>query len=829
MLMDKTSSMEPVSPPESPRREIDLGFGWLFAFGSRQDATEPKWFDDNPNPVYTPWRPVDLPHDFQFSQPWDANAGPARGYKAMGCGWYRRRIFADEAWRGRRVSIDFGGIICQSEVWLNGVKIAEDDYGYLGFEVDVADRLRWGEENVIAVMASTGDISASRWYTGGGLYRGVKLVVRDAVSVSRHGVFVTTPVATPERAEVDVEVEIDGIGRSEEDLDVSVRILAPDGREVGAASALAPKDSRLRRTHVLVRRIVLNKPQLWDLDSPSLYVAEVSLLSGGQVIDRIRRRFGVRSIEFGPSFGFRLNGRKIFLRGMSNHHDHGPLGAADYPRAIERRFRVMKAFGFNAVRCSHNPYSEEFLDLADELGLLVVDEVADKWSGDVGVGRPFIDRFFPLVTEWVRRDRNHPSVILWSLGNELQQNELAAGFQTDDFGVTSYRILDMVVKRWDPTRLTTVAMYPARDGGIQWHEPKFKTFTKAPALAFATDIASFNYQHDQYGEYLRQKPDTVIFQSEAAVRDLLAPYWGMDRERTVGLSYWGAIEYWGESPGWPAKGWTHSFFNHDLSPRPSAWLLKSVFLPDEPVARLAVFDGEESRIWNDVRVGSVNASENWNRKPGDVVRLVAFTNAEEAEVFLNGRSLGTRRNDAPEGPDRNILFWENVAWEPGRVEVVARSGGMETARHALETSGPAVRLVAEPEPGRWLADGRDLLYVRVRAVDSEGRTAPADAEVRVKVSGPARLVALDDGDHATNELFDVSSKRLRGGMLQAIIRAGREPGEVEVSFEADGLQPAKLAVALKIGAKFIGGGVDFGDGGRKIPEHSIPPFLRPLP
>lgn len=365
-----------------------------------------------------------------------------------------------------------------------------------------------------------------------------------------------------------------------------------------------------------------------------------------------------------------------------------------------------------------------------------------------------------------------------------------------DFGVTSYRILDTVVKRWDPTRLTTVAMYPARDGGIQWHEPKFKTFTKAPALAFATDIASFNYQHDQYGEYLRQKPDTVIFQSEAAVRDLLAPYWGMDRERTVGLSYWGAIEYWGESPGWPAKGWTHSFFNHDLSPRPSAWLLKSVFLPDEPVARLAVFDGEESRIWNDVRVGSVNASENWNRKPGDVVRLVAFTNAEEAEVFLNGRSLGTRRNDAPEGPDRNILFWENVAWEPGRVEVVARSGGMEPARHALETSGPAVRLVAEPEPGRWLADGRDLLYVRVRAVDSEGRTAPADAEVRVKVSGPARLVVLDDGDHATNELFDVSSKRLRGGMLQAIIRAGREPGQVEVSFDADGLQSAKLAVAL---------------------------------
>ncbi len=781
-----------------PREEIDLGFGWRFAFGPRRDAMRPDCFDgEHPRPEHRHWRAVDLPHDFQFELPWDPGASSSRGYKSMGCGWYRRHFVADEAWRGRRVSIDFGGILCQSEVWLNGVKIAEDDYGYLGFEVDVSDKLRWGEENVLAVMASTGDTWAGRWYTGGGLYRGVKLVVRDAVSVSRHGVFVTTPVATPERAEIAVEVEIDGITRRKEDLDVAVRIFAPDGREVGTVSAPAPKDCRLRRIRAVLPRIALEKPALWDLDSPALHVAEVTLSENGRVLDRVRKRFGIRSIAFGPSFGFRLNGRKVFLRGMSNHHDNGALGAADYPRAIERRFRMMKAFGFNAVRCSHNPYSEAFLDLADELGLLVVDEVADKWSGAIGIGRSFVERFFPLVTEWVRRDRNHPSVVLWSLGNELQQTESESGFQTDDFGVTTYRILDTVVKRWDPTRLTTVAIYPARDGGILWSEPEFKTFTKAPALAFTTDIASFNYQYEQYPEYLRQKPDAVIFQSEAAVRDLLAPFWGMDRARTVGLSYWGAIEYWGESPGWPAKGWTHSFFDHDLTPRPSAWLLKSAFLPDEPLVRLAVFDGEESRLWNDVIVGSVNASESWNRRIGDSVRLVVFTNAEEAEAFLNGRSLGVRRNDAPEGPERDILFWDDVPWEPGRVEVVARSGGREVARHALETAGQAVRLVAEPESTRWVADGYDLLYVRVRALDDAGRTAPDAASlVRVSVSGPVRLVALDDSDHATSGLFNGDSKRLRRGTLIAIFRAGREPGRVEMRFEADGLPPATLAVDL---------------------------------
>jgi len=777
----------------SARQVVDLNFGWRFAAGPRKGAMLPEHPDGGRQ-----WRDVDLPHDFQFEQPWDRAGGQSRGFKAMGCGWYRRRLFADPAWRGKRVALDFGGILCESEVYLNGEKIAEDDYGYLGFEVDVSNRLRWGETNVVAVMASTGDVGSSRWYTGGGLYRGVKLVVRDHVGVSRHGVFVTTPEVSAERAAVAVEVEIDGITRRTNDLEVAVRILAPDGGEVAAAKTLAPKDSRLRRTHAPLPPIAIEKPALWDVDAPRLYTAEVQLSENGKALDTVRQRFGIRKIEFGPDFGFRLNGRKVFLKGISNHHDLGALGAAAYPRAIERCFRVLKDFGFNAIRCSHNPYSVEFLDLADEIGLLVVDELTDKWSGRNCIGRPFAERFFEPTTEWVRRDRNHPSVILWSLGNELQHTEATSGLPTDDFGVTTYRLIDTVVKRWDPTRLTTVAMYPARDGGITLFEPAFKTFKKAPRLAFETDIASFNYQWEQYPEYFRQKPDLVLFQSEAEVLKLLAPYLGMDRDRTVGLCYWGAIEYWGESNGWPKKGWNYSFFGHDLAPRPTAWLIRSAFRPDEPIVRLAVYGGSESQVWNDVLVGGVNTSENWNRKAGEKLRLLAYTNAEEAELFVNGRSCGARRNDSAKGSRRNILTWDAIAYEPGKAEVVARSGGHEVARHALETAGAAVRLVAEAESPRWVADGYDLMFVRIRAVDDAGRTVPgADANVRVKVDGPARLVALDEGDHYTDQLFNVDSKRLHEGTLLAVFRAGLVPGKVEMSFEADGLPSAGLSVVTK--------------------------------
>ena len=775
------------------RETVDLDLGWRFARGPLAGAETVGCNDGEPSEKWAPriWMNVDLPHDFQFSLPWDRAACADRGFKAMGEGWYRRHFMADPAWKGKRVGLDFGGIMCLGEVYLNGEKIAASDYGYLGFEISIEDKLRWDEDNVIAVRTSTGNVLGSRWYTGGGLCRGVKLIARDKVSVSRHGVFVSTPNVSEEKATVAVQVEVDGWTRRTNDLHVAVDIFNKDGKRMASATAEGPKDVRLTRVAINLPTVTIRNPHLWDIEAPNLYIAEVSLSVDGVETDRIRQRFGIRKIEFSPDFGFKLNGRKVFLQGMCNHADCGALGAAAHPRAIRRQFKTMKEFGYNAYRCSHNPYSEEFYDLADEMGLLIIDELADKWSGNTcSMGRPMTEQFFPLITEWVRRDRNHPSVIVWSLGNELQYTEEFAGFPSDDFGVTTYRIFETVVRRWDPTRKLTVAMFPARAGGYSRSDGKERFFTDKtpPALSCATDIASYNYVWYDFADYKAKVPHLNFFQSEATVLDCLLPYWGMDRDTMIGLAYWGAIAYWGESTDWPAKGWYYSFFGHDLRPMPTAYLIRTAFKPDVPQAYLAVDEGTQARYWNDVRVGRRKYSSNWNRKNGDKVDMVVFTNGDEAELLINGRSLGVRKNRVEKPDVRNILSWKDVEWERGTIEVVAIKDGKKVATSALETVGLPEKLEIIDETPGWCADGRDLKFLRLNAVDSNGRLViTASDQVRVSVDGPARLIALDDGDHDTDSVFDETTKALREGSLLVILRAGTDAGEVAVTFDVDNL------------------------------------------
>ncbi len=404
--------------------------------------------------------------------------------------------------------------------------------------------------------------------------------------------------------------------------------------------------------------------------------------------------------------------------------------------------------------------------------------------------------FFPMITEWVRRSRNHPSLILRSLGNELQFDEKYSGFPSDDGGITTYRLFDTVTKRWDATRPTTVAMYPARDNGILSREKeRFKAEPVAPRLALVTDVASFNYDYQSYGAFFAQKKDLILFQSEATVRELLRPFWGMDRARTVGLAYWGAVDYWGESYGWPKKGWTYSFFSRTLEPKPSAWLVKSAFQRD-PVARLCVYGGETKHMWNDNQAGFVHLSDDWNRGAGERVTLLGFTNAETGELFVNGRSFGTRTNDQTSAVSRNILRWNGVPWEQGRAELVCRNAGQEVARHALESTGPAVEVRCELERQEWMADGRDLAYLRILAVDAQGRRVhAAENEVRMTVTGPASLLALDNGDPCTESLLGENVCRLRDGFALAIVRSERGPGLVDFAIDAGALGSAELKVS----------------------------------
>lgn len=775
-------------------RQTELfNFGWKFHLGDLKDA-EKVQFDD------ASWKTLDLPHDFQINQPWNEKAKGARGFKPMEIGWYRKTFKVNPDWKGKQVFIDFEGIMLTGNVWLNGEKIGGTDYGYLGFESNITKNLNFDGENIMAVRASTGKDGDSRWYTGGGIFRDVHIFVKDNISVARHGIFITTPNISEQNADVSVQVEVEGIRGKSYEVEILTKIFSPDGKQVGEAKIAAPQRSKKSSDEVLLPTINVTTPQLWSCETPSLYSAQIILTLDGKKVDEVMQKFGIRTIEFSKEFGFKLNGKKVFLKGIANHHDMGAVGAAAFETSIARQFDMLKSFGFNHVRTSHNPYSEAFLRLADEKGILVVDELYDKWSNkDYWAGRePWTDIWYKNMIEWIKRDRNHPSVILWSFGNELQMREDLAGFPTNDWGVTTYKILKVLAERYDPTRKTTVAMFPARAGAIGKTDPDFNVKIYPPELATVTDIASFNYRWMNYPDYLKHAPNMIVYQSEATTNELAAPFFGMDREKMVGLAYWGAIEYWGESHGWPRKGWNYSFFDHTLRPYPQAYLIKSIY-SNKPVVHIGIVDkASESMEWNAQTIGTINVSDHWNREKGKKYNLFTFTNADEVELFVNGKSLGVKKNNSNDVNIKNKISWDNVVFEPGKITAIARTNGKETTRHQIETTDKATKLAIELENNDFEANGMDLQYVKVYAVDGKGRIVPnVQKEVKFEISGAAKLIAVDNGDHSSDELFDGNRRQLHNGFAMAILRAEKTAGQIKIRVSAQGLKSTEKVFSVK--------------------------------
>lgn len=786
-----------------------FNFDWKFCQGNPANASAPD-FDDSQ------WRSLDLPHDFQFEQPWDSLQSKARGFKQMCDGWYRKTFVAKPEWKNRQVLLDFGGIMYYGDVYINGTKVASSEYGYVGLEADITKHLRYGQPNTVAVYANTGPVNGSRWYTGGGLFRDVRLKLQNPTHIARHGVYITTPEVSAEQATVNVQIEVDGWqkalvlqGNKAENAEITLEteIYAPDGQCIGKTQSPMPDHTIQRCVEVKLPSLSVATPQLWSTDTPYLYNAHVAVKANGITIDSTAVNFGIRKIEFGTDYGFKLNGKKIFLQGMANHHDMGAVGVASFDRSIERMMLQLKAFGFNTIRCSHNPYSESFTQIADRVGMIIVDEFIDKWSDkDYWGGRvPFTTLWPQLMTEWIKRDRNSPSVVLWSLGNELQTRTDWSGYNTNDWGITTYRIFDQLVKRYDNTRKTTVAMFPARAGG-QRNTPDFWEYLVPPELACATEVSSFNYQWKAYHGYYEHKPDLILFQSEAVTNEMLAPFFGMNRERGVGLAYWGAIEYWGESSGWPKKGWNFSYFNHTLQPYPQAYLIKSAFEADKPLVHIGVIENSgEAMEWNDVQIGQKVISENWNLTPKNQqetakVNLYTYTNADEVELLLNGKSFGVQKNERDVVEKRNMILWEGVPYQSGKVTAIARNNGQEVARHELVTTGKPVALKIEAEtPDDWRGDGMDLQYLYVYAVDSKGRRVPnAVAPVTIQVEGEASLYAVDNGDHYTDEIFTQGNNRtMHRGFVQAIVRSSRQAGKVTIKASAPGLKATQIKLMTK--------------------------------
>ncbi|MBO4463609.1 MAG: DUF4982 domain-containing protein [Prevotella sp.] len=785
-----------------------LDFGWKFHLGDVDGAASASYQDSH-------WRTVNLPHDFQIEQPWVApaadekadNDDPAaniksrlssRAFKEMGRGWYRLHLTPADSLKGKRLLIDFGGIMYVGDVYLNGELVGKTDYGYVGFEVNVTDKLRFGQDNVLAVMADTREPFNSRWYTGGGLFRSVKLVATDRnVFFARHPLYITTR----DNRYVTVSAEVVTKGRDKR-MPLSLRITGPDGNVVYEGKHTVVRSTPTRFVEQQLPEIEISNPQIWDIDTPNLYTVEATLYNEkGEAVDEVKDRFGLRTVEIGPNFGLKLNGRKVLLQGYANHHSLGALGAAAYPRAIEKRIQLMKDFGLNHIRTSHNPYSREFIELCDQYGILVVDELYDKWTRQHTGGRVAFEELWQNdVPEWVKRDRNSPSVIAWSLGNELQQDP---NMPYNDFGVTMYRLMRPLIQRYDSTRQVTVAMHP--------RYRNWQTDSLPCELAKVTDFQAYNYRYMYFPGDGRRFPWMTFYQSEASISAMGQNFFEMDLDKVMGLAYWGAIDYLGESQGWPAKGWAQGVFDIALNPKPKAYYMRSFFKSDEPVVHIGIIDRKGDIMWNGVQTGNDGMSDHWNRADGSKQDIVVFTNADEVELLLNGRSLGTKQNPVDNPKMRNQLHWDKVEYQPGRLVAIARTNGKEVARHQIETTTEAVKLTVSADfpmhtsrlSPLWQADGMDLQHVTITAVDKKGRCVQTtDEEVTFSVDGDAQIVGVINGDINSNELTTSpngecreATRRLFNGNCTVILRSTRQPGTVTLTATAPGMKPVKLKLS----------------------------------
>ncbi len=774
------------------RGRMSFNDGWRFHRGEAEGAEAPA-FDDSA------WRPLDLPHDWAIEGPFDVKYNArCGGLPFHGTGWYRKRFDVPADAKGKAVFVTFEGAMYNAEVWINGHCLGNRPYGYMEFRFDLGDHLNYGGSNIIAVKLSPEDLS-SRWYPGAGLYRYVWLDIRNPVHVAPWGVFVATPQVSARRATVKVETELVGRGAVEHE------VLDPDGRP--AASGPGPE-------------LAIRKPRLWDVDAPNLYTLRTTVRVGGVVVDAVETRFGIRTLEFAKS-GFKLNGRPLRIQGVCLHHDNGPLGAALYRRADERKLQIMKSMGVNSVRTSHNPPSSEFLDLCDELGILVMDEAFDVWKMakvENGYNKYFDAWAERDIKDMVRRDRNHPCVFMWSIGNEILE-------QRDEVeGPRLAKVLGDWVKEVDATRPTTC-------GFNNWPGPY------QSGMAAQVDIAGMNYKPLSYGAevdaFLPAHPvvgsETSSCTSSRGVYhlpiekykthpskqvssyDIVGPPWAyppdiefdaLERHPEIlGEYIWTGFDYLGEpTPYGGRDNSTNGYWNADWPARSSYF--GAVDLCGFPKDRFYLYQSQ----WTKTPMVHLLPHWNWEGSGHETIPVFAYTNCEEAELFLNGLSLGRRvkgrdltripveflRYEKDHFMSKYRLSWE-VPYVPGILKVVGYIGGKPVAGKEIRTAGAPAQIRLVPDRSRIKADGRDLSYVAVRIEDAEGNLCPlADNTVRFKVDGAGSIAAVGNGNAATTAPFIADRRDAFNGLCMLIVEAARKGGSIVVEAMSEGLEPGTV-------------------------------------
>ncbi len=798
--------------PAPGERRTSFDSGWLFSKGDPGDAAQPAFADGN-------WRKLDVPHDWAIEGPFDKSISPHQGsLPFFGVAWYRKHFTVPASAKGRYYSVEFDGVMSNSTVYLNGHELGGRPYGYIGFGFDLTPHLVFGGDNVLAVRVAP-ENQSSRWYPGAGIYRNVWLDATGSVHVARWGTYVTTPQVSDAAATVSIRTQLENREPKAARVTLETVILDSGGTEVARAASeheINPGDPQAVPVSLNVQR-----PHRWDLDTPYLYSAVTTVRRGREVLDRYRTSFGIRTIEYGPEKGFLLNGRPVRFQGVCDHHDLGALGTAVNRRALERQLEILRRMGTNALRTSHNPPAPELLDLADRMGFLVMDEAFDMWSKPKvpnGHGKYFAQWGERDLRDMIRRDRNHPSIVLWSIGNEVSE-------QADADGWKIARRLTQISHEEDPTRPTTSA-YNQIDNAIK------------NRLTDEVDIPGFNYGVREYGRILKEHPGWTIVGAETASTvssrgvyhlpieaydkhpshqissyDVITPRWGYppDVEFTgleqnpavLGEFVWTGFDYLGEPI--PYFAW---YGPHDESDWPSRSSYFGIIdLAGFPKDRYYLYQSQ----WTKQPMVHILPHWNWPGREGQPIPVMAYTNAEEVELFLNGRSLGRRHkgepyvipvnqraSDNPRFTTRYRLVWD-VPYAPGELKAVAYSAGRSVADATVRTAGAAARVVLSPDRARIRADGDDLSFVTVRVEDAKGTLVP-DAEnlVRFEVSGPGRIVAVDNGNPASLEPFQGNQRKAFSGMALVVVRSIRgQAGTVRIRALSDGLRAGETTVRVE--------------------------------
>jgi beta-galactosidase len=771
---------------------------WRFHLGEEPLTFFGDWlkrdFDD------CSWRALDLPHDWSIELPRDPQspAGTEGGFFRDGVGWYRKRFPVPESWRGKRIAVTFDGVFKNAELWVNDRYIGRHPYGYTSFTMDLTRHLEVGADNLLAVRVDNSAPKHSRWYSGSGIYRHVWLLVQDPVHLTAGGVFVTTPNVSARSAVVRLEATVVNESAAVHPVTVRWTVFGPEGEECGVRGSRAKMQPGA--SHTFARELPITDPHLWSPDHPSLYRLQVEVRVDDEMVDAESTAFGIRSLRFSAKEGFLLNDQPLTMRGGCVHHDCGPLGAMALDRAEERKVELLKASGFNAVRCAHNPPSPAFLDACDRLGMLVIDEAFDQWrerSTPNDYHLVFDDWWQRDLDSMVTRDRNHPSIIMWSIGNEVTERMLP-------WGPELARLLAQRVRSLDPTRPVTSAV----NGFPEWE--------KADAFFAELDVCGYNYQVDAYEDDHRRHPERIIVATETFPPQAYE-YWRAATRLpyVIGDFVWTALDYLGESglggawfegetgPGWTLwlPGWPwHQASCGDLDicgwKRPQSYY-RDLLWGGHDTLYLGVHAPvpEEKRPtrlnwgWPDVQ-----ASWTWPGLEGRELQVDVYSACDEVELLLNGAPVG--RKGMSES-DRFIATF-HVPYAPGELTAVGYRVGEQVAQQSLVTTGPACGLRLSADRETIWADPNDVAYVTVEAVDAEGRTVPhADHIVYFTVAGPGRIAALGSNNPKHTEAYRGHRHRLHRGRCLVILQPTETPGDLCLRAQADGLSPADVTVLIR--------------------------------